>query len=297
MESSTLAGGPRIMIVNGTRSVIWVAVYKRSPLRGNQPPIAWQVISPPPRGATALFIPRGVEVCARYSFEPENPRRPVYQTRSLPLRNTPAGAGFVIESVSSPDRRTWGAVLSRAAENPGWGQIRVLNRFSIGVTIHVSMDERDIFPPPIVPPTAGWIEDLDSPFHVAVLFVRRVAGDLLPLSEIALTETSVRAGEALRVLGGPRKGFEICRIPEGEAILRTEREDPVEPEVETHAQPPRAPERKPKPEPKAQARPKAEIRKQEPAKKPASRPRGPGKTKKARSNPVLPASDQAPAGG
>jgi hypothetical protein len=230
MERATPVGRHRITIVNGTRSAIWVAVYKRSPLRTNQPPIAWQVVSPPPRGKTALFVPREVRVFARYSFEPENPRRPVYQTRSLLFPKASAGAGFVIESVSSPDRRTWGAVLNRLAESPGWGQIRVVNRFSIGVSIHVRMDERDIFPPPIVPPMAAWTEDLESPFYVAVLRLPREAGDLLPESEVARTEIAVRGGESVKVQGGPRKGFEISRMLEG-------------------------PERKPK----AQARPKAEI--------------------------------------
>lgn len=294
MESSVPTGRPQVTIVNGTRSAIWVAIYKRSPLRVDQPPVAWQVVSPPPRGTTALFVPRKVQVCARYSFEPENPKRPVYQTRSLALPNAPAGASFVIEGMSSPDRRTWGAVLNRVVEPARWGQIRVVNHFSIGVSLHVRMDERDIFPPPIVLPTGAWTEDLNSPFYVAVLRLPRAAGDLLPQSEIALTEIAVRVGESVKVQGGPRKGFEISRIPEGEPHLDAETADPVEPEVETLAQPPRSPKRKPKP--KAQARPNTEIKKQEPARKPASRRREPRKAKKARTSPNLPASDQTPAG-
>lgn len=249
MESSVLTGRPRVTIVNGTRSAIWVAIYKRSPLRTDEPPIAWQIVSPPPRGKTALFIPRELQVCARYSFEPENPWRPVHQTNVCRVPHAPAGAGFVIESVPSQDRRTWGAVLNRAAENPGWSQIRVVNRFSIGVSIHLRMEERAIFPPRIVPPMAVLTEDLDSLFYVAVLPLPRAAGDLLPISEIALTEIAVKVGESVRVQGGPRRGFKISRVSAGDST------------------------RDPEPDIKAIEQPK-------PAKKPASRRRTPRKTRK-----------------
>lgn len=222
MERSDLTGRSQITIVNGTRSAIWVAIYKRSPLRTDEPPIAWQVVSPPPRGKTALFIPRELQVCARYSFEPENPRRPVYQTNVCRVSHAPAGAGFVIESVPSQDRRTWGAVLNRTVENPGWYQIRVVNRFSLGVSIHLRMEERAIFPPRIVPPMAASTEDLDSPFYIAVLPLPRAAGDLLPSSEIALTEIAVKVGESVKVQGGPRKGFKISRASEGDSTIDSE---------------------------------------------------------------------------
>lgn len=249
MTSSVPTGSSRITIVNGTRCAIWVAIYKRSSLREDQPPVAWQVVPPPLRGKTALFVPQEVQVCARYSFEPEKPRRPVHQTRVLQVPHAPAGAGFVIENVSSPDRRACGAVPTRTAESPGWYQIRVVNRFLIGVSVHVRMDGRDLFPPPIVPPMAAWTEGLDSPFYVAVLPLRRAAGDLLPESEIALTETAVRVGESVRVQGGPVKGFKISRISA---------DDSTE---------------------------KAEIKKRKPAKKTASPRRGRGKARKAPASP------------
>src|SRR6185369_907197 len=104
MGSAALIGRSRITIVNGTRQAVWVALYKRSPLHADGPPVAWQVVSPPPHGRTAVFIPRDYEVCARYSFAPENPGRPIYQTRTVQVPHAPAGAGFVIEGVSSPDR-------------------------------------------------------------------------------------------------------------------------------------------------------------------------------------------------
>lgn len=220
MASSISADRPQISIVNGTRLAVWVAIYKRSPLRTNESPVAWQVVFPPPRGKTTIFIPQDYQVYARYSFEPDDPRRPVYQTNVLQVPHAPAGAGFVIEKVASPDRRTWGAVLTRAAESPGWYLIRIVNRFMIGVWSHVLQGGRDIFSPQILPPEAAWSEDLDSLFYIAVLPWPRAGGDLLLDSEIALTEIAVKAGETVKIQGGPYKGFKISRITKKQAAAK-----------------------------------------------------------------------------
>lgn len=247
MASSISAGRPKITIVNGTRLAVWVAIYKRSPLRTNEPPVAWQVVCPPPRGKTTIFIPRDYQVCAHYSFEPENPRRPVHQTNVIQVPHAPAGAGFVIQGVSSQDRRTWGAVLTRGDKSPGWYQVRIVNHFTIGVWGHVRQDGRDIVSPRILPPMSAWTEDLDSPFYIAVLPFPRAAGDLLQDSELALTEIAVKAGESVKIQGGSFKGFKISKIPEGSSKTNKE--------------------------PKAQVRPKAkaDTKKRATAKKPASR--------------------------
>lgn len=264
MESSSLTGRPQITIVNGTRCAVWVAIYKRSSLSTSEPPIAWQVVSPPPRGNTAVFIPRDYQVCARYSFEPENSRRPVYQTNVLQVPHAPAGAGFVLESVSSPDRRTWGAVLTRTAESPGWYQVRVVNHFSIGISSHIKQEGRDIFPPRTVPPKAAWIEEMDSSFYVAVLPFPRAAGDLLLNSEISLTETVVKAGESVKIQREPLKGFKISRIIPGTSSSALFEE----PDLCEHEPAPSVPGKKPKP----QAKPKADVRKREVAKSAVKKP-------------------------
>jgi hypothetical protein len=212
MENAIAGGRPQVTIVNGSRRAVWVALYKRSPLSIGEPPVAWQVVLAPPRGKTSIYTPRDYQVCARYSFEPENPWRPVYQTNALQVSHAPTGAGFVIESVPSQDRRICGAVLARATGGPGWNQIRVVNRFLIAVWSHVRQAGRDIFPPRILQPGAALIEDLSSPFCVAVLPSPRAAGDLLPDFEIAMTETVVNVGDSVRIQGGPFRGFKISRL-------------------------------------------------------------------------------------
>ncbi|HSK81020.1 MAG TPA: hypothetical protein VLQ45_31495 [Thermoanaerobaculia bacterium] len=255
MESSIFAGRPQITIVNSTRCAVWVAIYKRPLLHTNEPPVAWQVVSPPPRGNTAVFIPRDYQIYARYSFEPENPRRPVYQTNVLQVPPAPAGAGLVLEGVSSPDRRTWGAVLTRTTQSPGWHQVSVINRFSIAISGHVRQQGHDIFPPRMVPPMTAWTEKLDPGFYVAVLPLPHAAGDLLPDSEISSTETAVKSGESVRIHREPGKGFKISKItPE------TSSRPIADPDDRTHAQEPRVP----KMELKARAKPKADVKKAAP---------------------------------
>jgi hypothetical protein len=262
MSNPASAGRSYVTIVNGTPCTVWVAVYKRSPLHASEPAVAWQVVSSPPRGKTAISIPQAYQVCARYSFEPENAKRPVYQTNTLPVPRAPAGVAVAVEGISTSDRRTWGAVLTRTAENLGCYQIRIVNRFAIGVWSHVRQDERDIFPPRILPPMATWTEDLSSTFYLAVLQLPSAVGDLLPESEIARTEIAVEVGEHVKIQGGPRKGFEIIKISEEEARLVEE------PEIVLKRQAPRSPEKKlTKP-----SGSKEGIRKRATVKKPAKKP-------------------------
>ncbi|HEX3553784.1 MAG TPA: hypothetical protein VIA62_11210 [Thermoanaerobaculia bacterium] len=192
------------------------------------------------------------------------------QTNVLQVPHAPAGAGFVIEGVSSPDRRAWGAVLTRVAESPGWYRIRVVNHFMIGVWSHVRQGGQDIFRPRLLPPMAALTEDLDSPFYLAVLPLPRVAGDLLQDSEIVMTEIVVKEGETVKIQGGPNKGFKLSKIPAGSS----------------------APEKKPK----AQAKPKVEIKVREVVKKaskePARRRREREKTTKAPSRLIPPSSGE-----
>lgn len=256
MTRSSSACSPQITILNGSRHAVWVAIYKRSALRTTEPPVAWEVVVSPPRGKTTVFIPQDYQVLARYSFRPENPRRPVHQTNVLQVPHAPAGAGFLIEGVASPDRRIWGAVLTRVADSPGGYQVRMINRFTVGVWAHVKQGGRDIVSPRILSPLSAWTEDLDSPFYIAVLSLPRSAGDLLLSSEVALTEIAVKVGESVRVQGGPHKGFRISKISAEDSGVDKE--------------------------PKAQANPKAkaDTRKRAAVKKPTSRRRDHGATKK-----------------
>lgn len=212
MVSQVSGGDGRITILNSTRSSIWVAVYCRSALRNDEAPIAWQVESVPSRATTAISAPRDYQIFARYCFKPEAPRQPVYQTNTRAVLRASAGAGFVIESISTPDRCTWGAVLIPAAQEPEWYRVRIVNRFPLGVWTHVRQGGRDVFSPRVLPPGSSGIEDLDSPLYVVVLALPRAAGDLLLNTEVAATEIVVEAGESVKVQGGPRKGFKISKL-------------------------------------------------------------------------------------
>jgi hypothetical protein len=281
MKRLATGGRSQITIYNGTRCAVSVALFKRSPLHPDAPAIAWQVVSLPPRGRTAVLISRDFQVCARYSFEPENPRRPVYQTHTLQGLHAPAGAAVTIEGISTPDRRTWGAVLARTPEGPGWFRIRITNHFAIGVWAHLWQDEQDIFPPRILPPMATWTEDLSSTFYLAVLPLPHAVGDLLPESEIALTEIAVEVGEHVKIQGGPRKGFEIIRTSQGDAILVEERQ------LEVDVQAPRAPKVKLETQVKSKAKTRRREMSMEPAKKEPSNRRRKRSTKKAPAEPVF----------
>jgi hypothetical protein len=202
MANPETAGRPQLTIINGTRQAVWVAMYKRSTLRPDQPPVAWQVLSLPPKRRVDVSFPEEYQVCARYSFAPEKPLRPVHQTNVLTVNNVPAGSGFVVDGVSSQDRRSWAAVMNRTAKSPGWYEISIANLFPILVWSHVWQEGRDVFPPRPLPPRSVVVEDLRSPFYLAVLPLPPAVGDLLPNGELAPTEIAVEPGKSVKIQGG-----------------------------------------------------------------------------------------------
>jgi hypothetical protein len=185
----------RLAISNESDDLVRIAVYKRSPLRPGEPAIAWTILSLPPRGRTLCPVPRDIQLFARYSFSPERPASPFYQTGTLRLRQ--ADACFALEAVTA-DRRTWSAALIRASgHTPGPGRVRIINRFGIGAWSHIQQAGRDLFAPRILPPGAMRTEDLLSPFHLAIVGPHILEGAVLPDEEILATEAVIGAsGEA-----------------------------------------------------------------------------------------------------
>lgn len=268
-------------IANETDGIVHVALYKRSPLRPTEPAVAWAIASPPPRGRAIFSIPRDYRVFARYSFSPEDPWQPVYQTNVLPLLRD--SGSFSIQEVSL-GRSAWGAFLARNTRGAGSGEVRIENDFALGVWCHIQLGECDVYPPRLLPPYETLIEALASPFFLAVVSPLVRVGASLAGHEIHATEIELEAGKdgVFTVHGTPCQGHRITRgsPPPVERVAQHKEAVPAKPKKA-----PLAPEKK-----KAQAKAKAEIKTRQvaekPAKKLAIRRRGRAKTKKAPSSPL-----------
>ncbi|HEV7504808.1 MAG TPA: hypothetical protein VGS07_07860 [Thermoanaerobaculia bacterium] len=270
-------------IANETSGIVHVALYKRSPLRPAEPAVAWAIVSPPPRGRAIFSIPRDHRVFARYSFSPEDPWQPVYQTHALPLHRN--HDSLSIREISLG--RSAGAILARNARKAGFGELWIENDFSTAVWCHIQLGERDVLLPRLLSPRGVLIEALASPFFLAVVSPLTREGVPLAENEIRATADELEAGEGgvFTVRFTPGRGYRITR---GAPLLAERATKPKEAAAPPRAKPKKAPPT-PEKKPKAQPRPKADIKKREaakkpaksPAKKPASHRRGSGKAKKS----------------
>ena len=256
--------------------------------------MAWAIVSPPPRGRAIISVPREYRVFARYSFFPEDPWQPVYQTNILPLHRN--HDSLALREISL-DRSAWGAILARNARDAGPRELRIENHFSTGVWCHVQLGEHDVHPPRLLPPRGALIETLASPFFLAVVSPLARVGAPLAEHEIRATEIELAAGEGgvFTIHGSPIRGY---RITPGAPPPAERTAQPKEAAAPPRAKPKKAPTA-PEKKPKAQAKPKADIKKRKakkpaksPAKKPASRRRGSGKAKKAPPSPIPHAADE-----
>jgi hypothetical protein len=260
-------------IANATDSVVHVALYKRSLLRPAEPAVAWAIVSPPPRGRAIFSIPKGYRVLARYSFSPEDPWQPVYQTNALSLQRN--HDSFVLREITL-GRSALGAVLARNVKKAGLGELRIENHFMIGAWCHVQLGEHDVHLPRLLPPRGVLTESLISPFFLAVVNPRTRVGAPLLEEEVRATEIELETvkGGVFTVRFNPRRGY---RITQGAPI-------PAE-LVEKPKKASRAPERKPKAQGSSKAAPKKRGAAKKPVKKPTSR-RKPDKTTAVQPSPV-----------
>jgi hypothetical protein len=305
-RAATVEENMTLEIANETDGVVHVALYKRSPLRPAEPAVAWAIASPPPRGRAIFSIPRDYRVFARYSFSPEDPWQPVYQTNPLSLQRN--HDSLAIREVSF-GRSALGAILARnAKKKAGLGELRIENNFLIGVWCHVQLGEHDVHLPRLLPPRGVLTEALISPFFLAVVNPQARVGAPLSEEEMRTTEIELATGErgVFTVRLNPRQGYRITQgapLPaeqvtqpkKAAAPVRTKRATPTRessaPALAPTRKAPRASEKK------ARATPKADIQKKEDAKRrvkeATGRGHGRGKTKKNTSS-LLPASASEP---
>jgi hypothetical protein len=199
-----------IEIANATGGNVQVALYKRPSRWPVEPAVAWAVVSPPPRGRAILAIPGVYRVFARYSYSPEDPWQPVYQTNALQLRRN--NGSLVIREVSL-GRSAWGAILARDNRVSTLGDLRIQNCFAVAVWCHVQLDTHDIHLPYLLPPRCALTESLASPFFLSVVDPLTRAGAPLGEHEIRAPAIELAAGEGgvFTIAGTATRGYRIHR--------------------------------------------------------------------------------------
>jgi hypothetical protein len=292
-------------IANETDGVVHVALYKRSSLRPEEPAVAWAIVSPPPRGRAIFSIPREYRIFARYSFSPEDPWQPVYQTNALSLRQN--SGSLSIREVSL-GRSALGALLARNAQEAEPGELHIENDFALGVWCHIQLGEGDVHLPRLLSPRGVLIEALASPFFLAVVSPLARRGAPLAEHEICATEIELEAGggSAFTIHGTPTQGYRITQGAPFPAEQVTQAEKAAAPVCTKRTKRPRDSDRKPLVQPKkaqhasekkkAGATLKAKVQKQKGAKGTVNegrdRRRGRGKTRKNTSSlPLSPAGE------
>jgi hypothetical protein len=269
----------KLEIANETRGIVHVALYKKSMLRPSEPPVAWAIVSPPPRGRAIFSVPRDYRVFARYSFSPEDPWQPVYQTNVLPLHRN--HDSLALQEISL-GRSAWGAILARNVRKTALGELRIENNFTIGAWCHVQLGEHDVHPPRLLSPHGVLIEALASPFFLAVVSPLARAGAPLAEHEIRATEVELADGKGgvFTVHRTTTQGYRIAPGAPSADRVKHAKEAVASP----RAKPKKAP-RTPKAQPKTRAKPNADTKKRREAarkraKKTAHRRPGLGKTTK-----------------
>lgn len=202
----------QITILNGTNELIRVAIYKKPTVTPLLSTVAWQIVAPPPGGRTLVPIPEDYQVFAEYSLDqtnpdPSSPTATVHSTNTVNFLETTAY--FQINSRTSQDKQSPGAVINQVFSGLQLNEVRVENKFALGVLSHIQKDGVDIFAPHVLWPGAVRIENVISDLYLAVVGQFVFQGSQLMDEEIQMTETPILEGGTALVTGSMWQGYSI----------------------------------------------------------------------------------------
>jgi hypothetical protein len=202
----------QITIQNDSTDLVRIAIYKKPLLQPILDTIAWQIVAPPPGGQTVVPVPENFEAFAEYSLDLNNPdptsvAATVYQTNHCPFNET--SARFIVSAVRSQDKQASGAVMTQVFTELVLNEVRMENNFGIGVLSHVQKAGQDIYAPQVLWPGAVRMEDIRTPYYLAVVSQFLFQGNRLVDEEIQMTETPVLEDGTATVTGSMWKGYSI----------------------------------------------------------------------------------------
>lgn len=197
----------KITLINNTTETVRLALFKRPVLRPGLDVIAWKIVSPPPGGQAMVNIPENYGVMARYSGNPDDPSNLDTQTAVVAFSETTAS--FSIDAIASQDRHASGAVITQRFDDLVLNEVRVTNRYPIGVEVSILFDGDPIYAPQVVWPGGLLVEDIRGAIHAAVVAPFTGNGHRLVQAEYSQTQTEVREGGSLVVTGSMWKGYAL----------------------------------------------------------------------------------------
>lgn len=197
----------KITLINKTDEMVRLALFMAPVLNPNLATIAWKIVSPPPGGSTTVNIPPDFAVQARYAGDPSRPSELDTTTAAVAFAETTAA--FSIDSITSEDRQITGAVIHQIFTDLVMNEVRVFNRYPIGVEVSILKGGDPIYPPQVVWPGALLMEDVRGSIFVAVVSQFTTKGQRLLQEEFSLTQAEVLDGGTLQVTGSQWTGYAL----------------------------------------------------------------------------------------
>ncbi len=196
----------QVILRNDTDEQLRLAIYKKPVKNPNLTTIAWRIAELPPRGKQRIKLPASYEIFADYGTE-ANPSQTDIQTGTLTFNELTAR--FNIDSASSQDNQSTGAVINQSFSDLVMNEVRVTNNFDRGVRLTIAKDGDAIYEPQIVSPGGLFLEDIRASLYVAVVNEFTFKGSRLVQEEFATGEAEVLEGGTLVAKGSMWRGYSV----------------------------------------------------------------------------------------
>ncbi|MGN6151535.1 MAG: hypothetical protein ACTHOH_05925 [Lysobacteraceae bacterium] len=198
-----------LTLVNRTNEMVRLALFMAPVLDPTLGSIAWKIAAPPPGGSATIEIPDDFALQARYSSDPANPSH--LDTETAVVAFSEFTASFAIEGEASTDGKAGGAVIRQLFTDLVLNEVRVVNRYPIGVELSILKGGNPIHAPQVLWPGGMLMEDLRGAIHVAVVSQLAMAGGRLVQEEIGMTRIDVLPGDTVVVTGSMWTGYALSR--------------------------------------------------------------------------------------
>lgn len=198
----------KITIVNNTKEVVRVAIFKKPVKQPTLSAIAWRIADPPPVGGqTIIQIPNDYGIYANYSFDESGGDYPDGEYRTNIINFSELTARFIVERLQNKKKDV--AVIRQSFDELVLNEIRVENHYRSKIYPHLVKEGDEVYQSQVLEPGGLFKEDIRQNFFLAVVSQSVYKSDSLVEDEISLTETEILENCTVEITGSKWDGYII----------------------------------------------------------------------------------------
>ena len=201
-----------ININNTTDENISFVIFKKPFKAPSLDVLAWEIVSLPGSGRnTSINIPTNYDVYIDYSTNPRHRQVPNSGAKTALIPLDQQTTKFIVREEKTNDNNVAIATLNSAFTDIVGNEVHIVNQASFLVWGHILLNGQDVYPPQVIEPEKTLMEDVRSPFYLAVIDKSVEKGTVMKVEKLSSPAIEVLAGDSITITGSKQEGFNLSK--------------------------------------------------------------------------------------